>query len=242
MQELGKYSSAIFYDQRGTGKSSSDNAWQSDPFETYVRDVEQLREAFGYEKVSLLAHSWGGVLASLYALAYPQRVDEIIYMNPVPLSSASYMEFVKHRTSIVDSNKDKLNEIRKTDEFKNGDPAIVEKYYRLYFKNYFSNPELANSLTLTMSNEAAINNFKIYDLFFNFAIKHPFDLYHDLKALNKSSLIVACDKDVIPLHYMDQLHESIPASEFILINNSGHFPYIDQPDILFKAIREYLTK
>ena len=90
MAEIGKFSSAVFYDQRGTGKSSSNNNWQSDPFQTYIEDIDRLRKAFNFKKISLLSHSWGGILASLYALTYPECVDKIIYLNPVPVSSESY--------------------------------------------------------------------------------------------------------------------------------------------------------
>src|SRR5579864_5985707 len=65
MSNLGKFSFAIFYDQRGTGKSSSNDDWHRDPFKVYVNDIHQLRESFGLEKVSLLGHSWGGILAAL---------------------------------------------------------------------------------------------------------------------------------------------------------------------------------
>lgn len=241
MAEIGKFSFAIFYDQRGTGKSKSDNDdWQSNPFQTYVRDVDQLREAFELENVSLLGHSWGGILASLYALAYPQHVDKIIYLNSVPISSAGYIEFVQHRSQIVDIYKDELISIRESAAFRQGDPKTVEKFYRIYFRNYFVKTELANTLTLTMSRKAAINNFKIYDLFYDYTTKHPFDLYEGVKILNKQSLIVACDKDVIPLRYMEHLHKSILSSQFVLIKDCGHFPSIDQPRILFKTLRDFM--
>jgi proline iminopeptidase len=240
MAELGKFSFAIFYDQRGTGGSIGNDDWQANPFQTYVQDVNQLREAFGFKTISLLAHSWGGILASLYALAYPEHVDKVIYVNSVPVSSLDYLAFVKHRSQIVDSHKDELDQIRNSLLFLNGDPKTVENFYRIYFKNYFVKPDLANTLTLTMTQQAAINNFKIYNLFFDHVSRNPFDLYDKLRILNKSSLIIASDQDVIPLGYTKRLHESIPASQFVIIENSGHFPYIDQPDILFECIKNFI--
>ena len=238
MSEIGKFSFAIFYDQRGTGKSTSDDAWQSDPFKAYVRDVDQLRETFGFKKISLLAHSWGGMLASFYVLAYPEQVDKVIYVNPVPMSSGKYLAFVKHRSQIVDLHKDELTSIKESKAFTEGDPETVEKFYRIYFRNYFAKPELSNQLTLTMDSRAAIHNFQIYNFFYDYVTKNPFDLYEKLTALNKPSLIVACDKDIIPFNYMEDLHRSIHSSKLSLIKNSGHFPYIDQPGILFKIIQD----
>jgi len=241
MAKLGNFFGAIFYDQRGTGKSkNTTNDWQANPFQTYVRDIEQLRKKFGMETISLLAHSWGSILASLYALAYPERVDKIVYVNPVPVSSHDYLEFVKHRSQIVDKHKDELTAIRESSAFKQGDPQTVEKFYRIYFKNYFAKPNLAETLSLTMSSQAAINNFKIYQLFYDYTLNNSFDLYEGLAKINKKSLIVAADKDVIPFHYMEQLHTHIPASKLMLIKNCGHFPYIDQPEIFFETIQNFM--
>ncbi len=241
MRALEKFSFAIFYDQRGTGNSTSTTEWQTNPFATYSNDINALRKHFGLEKISLLAHSYGGIFASSYALNSPQHVDKIIYLNSVPLSSADYLEFVKHRSHIVDENKSTLDAIRQTDNFKQGDPETIEKFYRIYFKNYFAKPNLANTLSLTMTPEAAINNFKIYDFFYSYIQKYPFDFYAGLRKLNKPSLVIAADKDVIPIHYMQRLHESIPSSKYKLIENCGHFPYIDQPEILFNTIKLFLT-
>lgn len=240
MQMLGANFNAIFYDQRGTGRSNSGNEWQVDPFATYVNDLEELRKFFDVKKVNLLAHSWGGFLASLYAQAYPENVSKIIYMNCVPLSTTDYMEFVKYRTSIVETNKEQLVAIKETEAFKKGDPETVKKYYEVYFKNYFTRPELVKELSLTMTRQAALNNFKIYDLFFNYALQHPYDLYNQLGQLNKPSLIIACDNDVVPLRYAERLHQSIPASEFCLIKSGGHFPYIEQPQFLYNAINQFM--
>lgn len=242
MAALEKFSSAIFYDQRGTGKSTGGNDWQSDPFQTYVKDVEQLRQAFSLEKVSLLGHSWGGLLASLYALAYPQHVDKIIFLNSVPLSSAEYLEFVKHRNEIVNTNQEELASMRLSKAFEQGDPKTIEKFYRLYFRNYFTKPEQVDQLTLKMSPMAAINNFKIYDLFYNHMIKYPFELYDKLRTLNKASLIVACDKDVIPFKYTERLQKNMISSKLALIKDCGHFPYLDQPKVLFEMLKDFIEQ
>lgn len=241
MTNIGNFSSAIFYDQRGAGNSTTTADWQTSPFQTYVRDLEQLREHFKLETFSLIAHSWGAILASRYVLAYPERVSEIIYLNPVPVSSKDYLDFVKHRSQIVDIHKDELSAIKASQAFKQGDPDTVEKFYRIYFKNYFAKPELADTLTLTMSQQAAINNFKVYELFYNYTLENSFDLYQELGKINKKTLIIAGDKDIIPFTYMEKLHQHVPASTLFQIKNCGHFPYIDQPEILFSAIRDFIT-
>lgn len=78
MSAIEKFCYAVFYDQRGTGRSTSTDAWQQHPFETYTNDLEETRKALNSEKIILLAHSFGGVFASSYAIAYPNCVEKII--------------------------------------------------------------------------------------------------------------------------------------------------------------------
>lgn len=240
MASLGKFSSAIFYDQRGAGQSSSEDGWQANPFQVYVQDIEELRLAFGLEKMSLLAHSWGGILASHYVIAFPHRVDKIIYLNSVPLSSDDYLAFVKHRSQIVDANRDEIQAIRESSAFKQGDPETVEQFYQIYFQQYFDNPEKVKRLNLLMSSDAAINNFKIYEFFLRYVSKNPFDLYGKLSQLKNKSLIIACVNDVVPMHYQEKIHRSIPLSTLVLLEDCGHFPFIDQPDVLFRTVKVFM--
>ena len=139
MSALGKFSSAIFYDQRGAGDSICTDDWQQHPFEAYINDIDEIRKSSGCEKISLLSHSFGNIFSSFYALAFPERVDKMICVNSVPLASDDYFEFVAHRKRIVDENKSALDAIRETVEFLRGDPAVVEKFYRLYLKIISSN-------------------------------------------------------------------------------------------------------
>ncbi len=78
-------------------------------------------------------------------------------------------------------------------------------------------------------------------MFYNFTVNNPFDLYGELKKLNKKSLIIVSDKGVIPFHYPEKLHINIPSSKLIQVKDCGHFPYIDQPDILFAAIQSFMS-
>jgi proline iminopeptidase len=91
-----------------------------------------------------------------------------------------------------------------------------------------------------MTPEAAINNFKIFDFFYAYIQAHPFNLYDKLKKINKQTLIITGDQDVVPLHYMEKLHASLPSSTYKVIKDCGHFAYIDQPDILFDEIKSFL--
>src|SRR6186713_97691 len=63
----------VYYDQRACGKSSVP-ASDSISLKFLVDDIEEIRKVLNAEKINILAHSWGVVLAIRYALRYPGRI------------------------------------------------------------------------------------------------------------------------------------------------------------------------
>lgn len=47
------------------------------------RMVEHIVEATGFERVSLIAHSWGTIAAGLYATTHPARIDKLCFFGPI---------------------------------------------------------------------------------------------------------------------------------------------------------------
>jgi proline iminopeptidase len=63
----------IYYDQRGTGKSSKDDTGKTYTIKQAVEDLESLRKALKIERWAVLGWSYGGLLGQCYALTYPEH-------------------------------------------------------------------------------------------------------------------------------------------------------------------------
>ncbi len=74
----------VTYDQRGTGRSSEPSEGYS--LLKYVEDLEAIRKALDAEKVHVLGHSWGGIVAMRYATIYSQKIKSLILMGSGPPS------------------------------------------------------------------------------------------------------------------------------------------------------------
>lgn len=77
---LEKCLTMVYLDQRGSGHSQNAKNYSLD---RVVQDVEEIRLKLGVEKVYLLSHSFGGVLAINYALKYPEHLSGIIMANTI---------------------------------------------------------------------------------------------------------------------------------------------------------------
>jgi pimeloyl-ACP methyl ester carboxylesterase len=74
---LGKLCQVYSYDQRGTGRSFWDGPHT---IARHVRDLRQLLDWWGHERVVLVGHSYGTDLASFFLLNHPERVAGVIYL------------------------------------------------------------------------------------------------------------------------------------------------------------------
>src|SRR5262245_47742741 len=71
----------IYYDQRGRGRSSGTVSPEDVGIDSEIDDLETVRRHFGLDAVSLLGHSWGGLLAMEYATRHPDRLSHMILLN-----------------------------------------------------------------------------------------------------------------------------------------------------------------
>jgi proline iminopeptidase len=69
----------VYFDQRGSGRSDrpADGVYS---IPLLVEDVEQLRQALGAPRISLVGQSFGGTLALEYAARYPERVHRLVFV------------------------------------------------------------------------------------------------------------------------------------------------------------------
>lgn len=71
-------------DQIGFCKSSKPERYQYS-FQQLAANTRALLDHLGIERITLLGHSTGGMLAARYALLYPQQVDQLVLVNPIGL-------------------------------------------------------------------------------------------------------------------------------------------------------------
>jgi pimeloyl-ACP methyl ester carboxylesterase len=78
MAQLAGQRASVRYDQLGCGRSD----WPGNPslwcIQTFLDELAAMREALGLERIHLLGHSWGGMLAIEYLLTRPRGVQSLI--------------------------------------------------------------------------------------------------------------------------------------------------------------------
>jgi len=240
MLKLADHYSLIFYDQRGSGRSTGAVDSVSITVDNFVNDLEQVRKALHFEQITLLGHSWGGLLAMEYACRFPNRVRRMILASSVGSTSAWEVPFAQNREARRTSlDSAALVNIMASDGFAKRAPPVMEEFVRTFFRSYFYNQSLADSLTLTFSPQTADNVLPILGLMSKQIASY--DIRKQLATLTCPVLILHGDADPIPLKYAEETQAVMKNSKLVVLKNSGHFPYIEVPQEFFSACEEFLA-
>lgn len=75
---LERFLTIVYVDQRGSGKSPDAENYH---LPRLTQDFEEVRKALGVDRMCLIAHSFGGILALDYAQTHPDRLTGIVLAN-----------------------------------------------------------------------------------------------------------------------------------------------------------------
>ncbi|MEP6609385.1 MAG: alpha/beta fold hydrolase [Burkholderiaceae bacterium] len=147
MDRLSRVFRLIYYDQRGRGKSSHGVIAGDVSIESEIDDLDRLRQHFGLESISLLGHSWGGLLAMEYATPHPDRVSHLVLLNTAPACHADLLGFREQRQAAEAKSLAKMHSIADTRAYEDGDIDTGAEYYRAHFVDSVRSSRAARART-----------------------------------------------------------------------------------------------
>ena len=231
----------IFYEQRGTGRSrlatmTADNM----TLRHVVADLEALRVHLKQDRLFLVGHSWGGMLAMAYAAAHPDRIDRMILigpggptleftdwfndnihmrLRPEDVEAERYWSEAPKRG--VDVNKAALEQVR----------AITPGYFFERAKGLaFASHLPEGTLTLQVNTLLFADMAKAYD-------SRP-----GLRQLDRPVLIIQGHQDPVGDKTAEDIHAAIKSSTLVYLNQCGHFPWLEQSDAFRRILAEFFTR
>lgn len=231
----------VFFDQRGTGRSTGEVDSTTIGFDQFLADIDAMRAGLGRERVDVLAHSFGGFVAMHYAMAYPQGIDRLILLSTVEPGfrfERVARERQVSRRSLTDQRQ--LDSLTQSQAFRARDPATVNRIYELSFKPAFADAEKASQLRVAFTARTAENGGAVARL-----LMIPLGRYDDygrLAEIRAPTLIVHGDSDLLPLSAADTIAAGIPDARVVAVAGAGHFPWIENPEATRQAVSNFLSQ
>lgn len=233
----------VFYDQRGGGRSRTDDrtpiTWQ-----TQVDDLTRVVAELGVSGAAgptIVAYSWGALLAMLYAIesrggragAVPER---LVLIDPAPVTRAFRDEFEREFAARQAGPAVRaLREELAASGLRESDPdAFRQRSFELSVAGYFADPRRARDLTPFRVVGRVQQS--IWESLGDFDLTRP----GMLDVVGVPTLVVHGRQDPIPLASSEAVARSMQA-QLVIIDDCGHVPYVEQPEQLFRAMDTFLA-
>lgn len=223
----------IYLDQRGCGRSGG-NEDTSYSIDNLVKDIEIVRNELNLDKVILLSHSFGGIIAANYAYKYPQYIKGLILLNSTLNLEDSLFSQIEYGCNLLNYDLNKYAGYSVIRNWQKVASELIQNdlYYKLQYKEYknFSRMKKIDEdfINCSMSKQA-------------FGNKGYFKNYYDITSYIKvKTLIISGDKDyAIGVNH----HLNFKFENYILKNIKGkHTPYLEDTFEVVKIINRFILK
>ncbi len=244
---LAAHHTVIFYDQRGTGRSTLAADTTQLGAAQQIADLDAVRRYFGLDRVALVAHSYGPLLAATYALAHPEHVSRMVFFGPVPPRRADlWQRFGRaldarldsaQRAKLADANRrlgDSTADVRQA----------CRDYWAIAMRPRLAEPE--RTLSLIRSDLCASNPDGIrYGLTItNRVVMRSYgdwDLRDALRTLQVPLLVVYGEQEAIPEDLVREWISAMPHASFLPVPRAAHFAYAERPDFVWPRVERFLS-
>jgi pimeloyl-ACP methyl ester carboxylesterase len=234
----------IIPDQIGFGKSSKPQAYQFS-FSQLAENTKTVLDQLHIEKVIVLGHSMGGMVATRFTLLYPEKVQKLILENPIGLED--YKTFAAYQT--VDQAYQS--------ELKNTAETYKNYQLKFYYDNKWKSEyqpwlDLIAGWTLHKDySQVAWDAALTSDMIYNQPVCYEF------KNIKTPTLLIigtrdrtAIGKDRAPKELQPKMgqyqelgkktQQEIPGSKLVELENVGHLPHIEVYPKFFTALYDFI--
>lgn len=235
-----------YYDQLGSAYSDQPNDTSLWKLPRFVEEVEQVRLALGLNKDNfyLLGHSWGGILASQYALKYQANLKGLIISNMM----MSCPEYGQYAENVLSKQMDPkvLAEIRALEAKKDfANPRYMELLMPNFYNKHICRLPLENWPDPVNRTFAHLNQ-TIYTMMqgpSEFGIGGnlaQWDIKTELPKITVPTLVVGATHDTMNPEHMKWVAGQVKNGRFLLCPNGSHMCMWDDQEHYFPGLISFL--
>jgi proline-specific peptidase len=232
----------VMYDQLGGGKSSQPSDVSLWTVELFVSEVAAVREALGLDRVHVLGHSWGGMLALEVALTQPAGLPSLVLSSTLSSAKRWEAESQRLRAELPES-------IRSVLEAHEARGAIDEAAYKAAVREYLQRhlcridpwPEVVEEIERTARLE-------VYNTMWGANEMLPtgtlagWDVTPRLGEIQVPTLVLCGRYDEATPHQAEVIAASIDGAELVVFEESAHMTPIEEPERYVAVVRDFLRR
>jgi proline iminopeptidase len=241
----------IVYDRRGEGRSIDTTATFT--FQEAINDLNQLYKLYNLKKANIIAHSFGGIVGTLFTDQNPEKVNSLILVGALFSQQETYDHILKTTKKNYKDKGDtlmlaKISEIEKlpknSAEYRKECYEVASQNH--YFKMHYPTTD-ANELRETYEkSEFGKNNLRNDNaplLFYKNESKTNIDTKPILKKLKKQINLFAIygqQDQIFSAKQLNDLKKIVTKNNFKVIDNCSHYLFVDQQKVFIDTIEKWI--
>jgi proline iminopeptidase len=244
----------VFIDERGSGKSSKLEDPKQYTVANMVDDIEAVRVALGLGKISLLGHSFGGALVQAYAFKYQKNLTHLILGSTFASTKELNEALANIKAHMDPADRERVTALESAGLFGKGETwqhgRYPDEYAKLAWgKGYL--PYIYQARLDPNYDPVSGNTDTAWDVYREmwgsdgeFIVDGNLtevEYVDRLPGIKVPALIIVGDHDESDPKMSKEMHEKIAGSLLVILPNSGHMTFVDQPDQFLKAVRDFLA-
>ena len=243
----------VFIDERGSGRSPRLEDPKQYTVEKMADDVEAVRTALQLGKIALLGHSYGGVVVQAYAFKYQANLSHLILASTFSSTRELNEALGRMKQAMPADRRARLEALEKAGLFGKGEIWEHGRYTDEYAKlawgvGYF--PALYGARPEPNYDPVEGNTKNSWELYREMWGSHgEFVVDGNLKEvewvdrlaeIKVPTLILVGDHDQSDPAMSREMNAKIAGSKLVVLPDSGHMTFVDQPELFIRAIRDFV--
>lgn len=223
------------YDQAPYGLSEKllESDWSGRNPYTIDSAVIQLRafmDKLNIDSATLIGSSFGGVIAAEAAISFPEKIEEIIFVDAAIFVNESIPKWLMESPQMESLGPIFARYLAKGDKF--------------YKSTYYDKAKLTDKrLELNKIGTKVTNwDLALWEYLQAWGL-NPSNAKNNLEEITQKSLVISGDKDeIVPLEQSERLAKLLANGTLKIIKNCGHLPHEEKPKEFIRIIDDWLSK
>ncbi|MNX35776.1 Proline iminopeptidase [compost metagenome] len=248
LANLGFY--VIVYDRRGEGRSADPEAKFT--YQEAFQDLNTIFKKYNLKKATLLAHSFGGLIATLYTEKYPQNVSGLVLAGALFSQQETYDHILNSLKTSHKGDSKTLNKISYVEKLDKNSAGYRKHCFDLASDNdYFKMPNPTKASKKLYASYEASNFFKTNIrnknaplLFYKNEKQNNIDSRPFLNKIKKNGIpiyaIYGKEDGIFSSAQISSIKDIAGENHFALLGNCSHYLFVDQQNKFLGNIKKWL--
>ena len=231
----------VRYDQRGSGRSEMKGLYNVD---TFVEDLEFLRRKLSLNEWIVCGHSWGAVLALAYTIKYMSRVKALIYISGTGIDPNWKEKYHRNREALlIPEELEKLKQLQEEQKVSpiNQQYCIKKEIQELIRRTDVHDPSKISSLPTFEQYPTNDEVNQTVGADWENLMNDEGYMEH-ISSIYIPSLLIHGKEDPRPLESVRMLSQRLPNSQFKILQEVSHYPWIEKSELTRKTLRDFIKE